>query len=254
MEYKNCLNCDTALEGKFCKNCGQKAHTHRITTRHFLLHDLLHGVWHVDKGILYTLKQIFTRPGLAAVDYIQGKRIRFYNVFYLTLIMLGLNIVAIHLAQKHPRIDLEATGDGEQIVNFIRTNIKIIILSVIPFFALASKILFKRLYFNYAEHVVIAGFALLGSTTIALVINTIALIPGLATATLGSILFSLLEICCLLFPVWVYYLATRAYYKRAGFLWRIVSFYTIFIIATFLTFFLIILLVNGGTFEGSILI
>lgn len=89
MHSKNCLNCDTPLGGKFCYECGQKSDTHRITARHFIFHDLVHGVWHLDKGLLFTLKETFTRPGYAAMDYINGKRVRYYNIFYLMILVLG---------------------------------------------------------------------------------------------------------------------------------------------------------------------
>jgi hypothetical protein len=57
---------------------------------------MLHGVWHLEKGILFTLKEIFVRPGQAALDYIHGKRIRYYNVFYLSILLIGLNILLSH--------------------------------------------------------------------------------------------------------------------------------------------------------------
>ena len=43
--------------------------------KHFVMHDLLHGVWHLEKGILFTLKETIIRPGQAALDYIKGKRV-----------------------------------------------------------------------------------------------------------------------------------------------------------------------------------
>lgn len=93
MHNTTCLNCTTEIDGKFCSECGQKSDTHRITAKHFFMHDLLHGVLHVDKGIPFTLKQLFIRPGFAARDYISGKRVQYYNVFYLMFIVLGLIII-----------------------------------------------------------------------------------------------------------------------------------------------------------------
>ena len=92
MKQGTCLNCNTEIENNFCSNCGQKTDTHRITLKHFLMHDLLHGIWHLEKGILFTIKETFMRPGQAALDYITGKRIRYYNVFYLSLLVLALNL------------------------------------------------------------------------------------------------------------------------------------------------------------------
>lgn len=79
------MNCSEPVSKKFCPNCGQKTDTHRITFKHFILHDILHGVWHFERGILFTLKEAIIRPGNAALDYISGKRVRYYNVFYLIL-------------------------------------------------------------------------------------------------------------------------------------------------------------------------
>lgn len=61
------------------------------------MHDLLHGIWHLEKGILFTIKETFMRPGQAALDYITGKRIRYYNVFYLSLLVIALNLLLSHL-------------------------------------------------------------------------------------------------------------------------------------------------------------
>ena len=77
----SCLNCNENLIGKFCYNCGQKSDTHRITLKHFIFHDVLHGVWHIEKGIIFTIKESKTRPGKAALDYISGKRMRYHNFF-----------------------------------------------------------------------------------------------------------------------------------------------------------------------------
>ncbi|RYD58971.1 MAG: DUF3667 domain-containing protein [Sphingobacteriales bacterium] len=91
-----CLNCGAVLISKYCHECGQKSDTHRITMSHLVKHDLVHGLWHFDKGLLYTLKESFLRPGHMAMDYISGKRIKYYNVFYLILIVIGINALAIH--------------------------------------------------------------------------------------------------------------------------------------------------------------
>src|SRR5690606_36523782 len=93
-----CLNCQQPASGKYCSNFGQKTDTHRITLKHFLAHDLLHGFWHLDRGILFTVKEAIVRPGKAALDYISGKRVRYYNVFYLSLLLIALNVVLWHFA------------------------------------------------------------------------------------------------------------------------------------------------------------
>lgn len=255
MGYGNCLNCNTALHGKFCSHCGQKADTHRITLKHFVQHDLLHGVWHIERGILFTLKEIFTRPGYAAVDYIAGKRIRYYNIFYLLLLVIGFNLVVIHYAQAlSPASAIDATGDGIALRQFIEEHTKFIVLSIVPFFAFNGWLIFRKLKLNIAEHSIIAGFALLGCTIIALVINVCKLAPATVQASfLGNVIVVFLLIMSL-FPAWVYYMATRSKYKFGGYLWRILTFYLVFLIEIALEFITFVLLTSGGDFNGSITI
>ncbi len=255
MENKNCLNCGVTLTGKFCAQCGQKADTHRITAGHFFMHDLLHGFWHLDKGILYTLKQTFIRPGLAAMDYIGGKRTRYYNVFYLTLIILGLNLLVVHYIHKYnpPKV-ADIDGDGLILYQFITENIKYIILCLIPLFALNGFILFRKLKLNYAEHMIIAGFALLGCTVIALVVNLLSLGLVHMRPVFWENIKSIQDWMCILFPVWVYYLATRIKYKVFGFTWRMLLFYLLFPVEIILAVILGIIIINGGNFEGKFMI
>ncbi|MBD1429705.1 DUF3667 domain-containing protein [Sphingobacterium litopenaei] len=82
-----CLNCHKEIHGKYCSHCGQSADTHRLSLSHFIAHDVVHGVFHLDKGLLFTIKQVLTRPGYAAMDYIAGKRKSYYNFFYLIFII-----------------------------------------------------------------------------------------------------------------------------------------------------------------------
>lgn len=171
MDTTTCLNCDAPLEGKFCSNCGQKADSHRITTKHFLAHDILHGVWHFENKILYTIKQSILRPGHAAMEYIAGKRIRYYNVFYITALLLGISLFLSHYSEKYYdqvfHVAPDLTLDKLDLV--ITKYQKIISLCFIPFAAINSYILFRKAKLNFPEHIIIAGFAFLGVVVIGLV-------------------------------------------------------------------------------------
>lgn len=174
-QTNSCLNCEHLTNGKFCSNCGQKTDTHRITFKHFIFHDILHGVWHFEKGILFTIKQAMVRPGHAALDYISGKRIRFYNVFYLTLLLIGLNIFITHiqteLSHEYLNTSLHPETDdfGRNMDAFLTNNSKLIIFSFIPLFAINSFILFRRKKLNFSEHFIISGMMFLG----VMILNTV---------------------------------------------------------------------------------
>ena len=108
-DKKFCKNCQSELNGNFCSFCGQKADTHRINFK-FLLHEIQHGVFHVDKGILFTLKELFTRPGKMINGYLQGKRVSHFKPVALVFILGTLVFLEYHLVFK--------TKDNKGVVNF----------------------------------------------------------------------------------------------------------------------------------------
>src|SRR5208283_4811746 len=91
----NCLNCHHTLTGKYCSYCGQSAATHKINV-HFLWHDIQHGLLHIDKGILYTTKELFTRPGHSIREFIEGKRVRHFKPISLVLVLAGIYGLLYH--------------------------------------------------------------------------------------------------------------------------------------------------------------
>ena len=255
MSTKKCLNCDNELQAKYCCHCGQKADTHRITPKHFLTHDLLHGVFHIDKGILFTIKEALTRPGKAATDYIKGKRICYYNIFYLSLILIGFNIVLIHLSTK--LIDAQefiyADKDGVKLVDFIKTNVKYLILTFIPLFAFNALLLFRRSKYNFAEQHIFSGFALLGCIIIVLFYNFSSLLLFSSSFVLIRFILKMLTLISMIFYVGkIYVTAFKHLYTKMELAWRITVMYCLFFIETILLFSVILLLFSGGRFEGTI--
>lgn len=73
-----CKNCAATFEGKYCSNCGQSANIHRITFKH-LVHEFFHAFTHTDKGFILLAKALIARPGHVALDYLDGKRKRYFN-------------------------------------------------------------------------------------------------------------------------------------------------------------------------------
>lgn len=81
-----CANCATSLSGKFCHDCGQRAHVHKS-----LLHlgeEVLHGVLHFDAKGWRTLPMLVAKPGELTRRYIDGHRTRFVSPLALFLFMI----------------------------------------------------------------------------------------------------------------------------------------------------------------------
>lgn len=79
-------------EQKFCPACGQPTPPHRIDW-HFLGHELEHSVLHMDRGVLYSLKELMLRPGHLMRAYLDGQRAK--QVKPLLLIMMSAAVVVL---------------------------------------------------------------------------------------------------------------------------------------------------------------
>ncbi|GAA3924538.1 DUF3667 domain-containing protein [Hymenobacter algoricola] len=160
-----CLNCGTALHDQFCARCGQPAATHRITTAH-LLHEIPHSIWHVDKGILFTLRELVLRPGAALRAYLGGQRRPYFApLSYLllavgvaTFLMAALHIVPFDLhdprvSARTRELQLHAFGPVLRYMSWYQ-------VVALPLLALPTRLVLRRGGFNYAECIVINAFVI----------------------------------------------------------------------------------------------
>ena len=125
--------------------------------------------FHLEKGILFTAKEALLRPGKAALDYIAGKRKRYYNVFYLILITIGVMLFTRHVDELFTDQSAEIVTEkvylneaSRKFNELLAQKNKIIIFLFVPFAALNSFTLFRRKKLNLSEHSIIAGMILLG--------------------------------------------------------------------------------------------
>lgn len=239
-----CLNCNHFLSGKYCSNCGQKADTKRISIKHFLQHDLVHGVFHVEKGMLFTLKEAILRPGMAAKNYIIGKRVIYYNVFYLSLLLVGLNLLVLHYLLKTSSLEIISSGDMDAISAFLQNNVKIILLMFIPVISIWGYIIFRKNKFNIAEHAIIAGFLFCGFISLRLLRNLLLLFPEGVENVLKFSLLPVIALIQFLLPAWTYYKAVSDKYTKLGFLWRIVVMYVAVIVCYLIILAALLLIFN----------
>lgn len=157
-----CKNCGTLFTGNYCNNCGQSAETHEINF-HFLWHDIQHGLFHFDKGVLYTFKELFTRPGHSIRDYIQGKRIKHFKPISLTILIATLYALVYHLFHlnlfEYSNTEAFEKIDGNKLNEWIFNHYSVVALATIPLFSIASFLVFRKQGYNYTEHIILNAFS-----------------------------------------------------------------------------------------------
>lgn len=183
-----CANCGRVIDvpgQKFCPDCGLPTPAHRIDWE-FLSHEIQHSILHVDKGILFTIKELLTRPGHMIREYIHGKRGGHIKPFLMIMILgtvvtllskffLGTSLfnswvnikktpTAAELAEVRSEVGFDPMGFVESftdIGNWMNDHFAISTLLLLPFAALALKLAFRKFRdINYPEWLVIATFLL----------------------------------------------------------------------------------------------
>ncbi|HEX8269743.1 MAG TPA: DUF3667 domain-containing protein [Flavobacterium sp.] len=241
---KLCLNCRNLVNHQFCPHCGQKTDSHRITFKHFITHDLLHGVWHLERGIFYTIKEAVVRPEQAALDYIQGKRIRYYNVFYLCLLLIGINARLVHYIRLC-RPPESINSSDNTLFRFLSENAKFLVFAIVPVLAANATIIFRRFRLNFAEHLIIGGFCLIG-IILSSIFWYIFDFGGEALNSGAIGIFELVFILILLlYPFWTYLNLTKNVYSTLGRAYRVLLFYLILLLELVILLLVITYLVTG---------
>jgi hypothetical protein len=164
-----CKNCSNSFEGSFCNGCGQAADTTKINF-HFLRLELQKILFHFDSGFIYSLKQLFTRPGHSVREYIEGKRIKHFKPFSLVILLATLNILLYHYF--HVNLIAPSEGDGEYMVNlndWILKHFSWISLATIPYYTVGTFICFRKQGYNFAEYLVLNTFKAAQKLTITIV-------------------------------------------------------------------------------------
>lgn len=158
-----CKNCNNQFEGNFCNNCGQSADTQRLDFKFLLknLHKNFIKIFH--KGIFYTSRQLFKRPGHSIREYIEGKRVQHFEPIGLLIAFAALYAVLYHTFEidmfsglsdnaLNEKLDLRSAG------NWITDHFSLVTLLFVPVYSIGSFLLFRKQGYNFYEHIYLNTF------------------------------------------------------------------------------------------------
>ena len=184
-----CINCGSQVTTDFCPECGQKSRIHRISISH-LAHEVAHTFWHLEKGIIFTLKELALHPGQMQQSYLAGYRVKYQKPFSFFAITGTICALALYLIYKN------APNKTEEA--FYKQYYFLVQAALVPFYALTTYLLFRSPRLYYAEALVMNVY-MLGFMSVCIIpINLLSFfLPN------GPI--SLMEIAFLLtYNIWTY--------------------------------------------------
>lgn len=112
---------------------------------------------HFDKGILYSFKQLFTRPGHSVREFIEGKRVKHFKPLSLAVVLATLygflyHFFNVDLFDKSSQIDLKDFNEWSI------THYSWITVGTIPFYTIGTCISFRKQGYNFMEYFVLNTF------------------------------------------------------------------------------------------------
>ena len=121
-----CKNCGHDFEGNFCPNCGQSAHTQRIDYK-YLANEIPQSIFKLNRGFLYTIKELSLRPGQSIRGFVEGKRKPYYQPLPFLFITSAIYILASHLTGANTFLNDLMTGyTGKMTKKEVEENVKMI--------------------------------------------------------------------------------------------------------------------------------
>lgn len=182
-----CKNCNHTFTKQYCNGCGQRD-ADRITLSH-LSHDVIHAVFHADKGIFPYIKRLIFAPGEMAREYIRGKR-KVFNPMQFLVLSIGFVFLLMTFTNFYKNVEIfqmqnmptnlpEMQKKMEGFDMFVKKNSNIIVFFLLPIFALFGKVLFSAYKNNYAEHLMLSVFAVSTSNVFTAVMLVICFFLGM---------------------------------------------------------------------------
>lgn len=156
-----CKNCEAVFEGNFCYKCGQSSKVRKINIRYFL-DEIPNSIFQINRGILFTVKELFIRPGHSIREFVEGKRKNHTKPIAFLLLTSTLYVLLNYFLGQQTFLgefiegvkSFDKNNDAE-ILNIISKNQAYLIFIILPFFSIASYLAFIKSKYNLFEHIIL---------------------------------------------------------------------------------------------------
>jgi hypothetical protein len=149
------MNCNAAIgQGQiYCPMCGQRVHSPRLTLQE-ISSDFVHAVAHVDRSALSLILLLLIRPGTVALEYVSGKRKRYFGPFAFLVVSVAFTSAVIAISG----FQVATTENPNWVADFLQRHINLLFFAQVPLLALVSRLVGFRERFNYAEYLVLVSY------------------------------------------------------------------------------------------------
>lgn len=161
VDFEQCKKCGAELSDDFCSKCGNPKNLKRIDGG-YILSEIV-GVLNFDKGILYTIKELFLRPGKNIHEFIHNDRNRIVKpIIFILFCSLIFTIAQQLLNFEDGYAQPAAVGDSaiSIIFEWIQNNYGFANILMSMFITLWIKLFFKKYNYNFFEIIILLCFVM----------------------------------------------------------------------------------------------
>jgi hypothetical protein len=164
-----CHNCGAIPGSRYCGECGQQVYDGPLTFARGA-ERLLQGSLDLDRGFLFTLRELTLRPGAAIQSYLDGRSTRYTNpVRYLVVIAAATTLAMVVTGITEGISDTLTSGPVEELSESGRRFVEIfstvfgqyynlLTIAAVPFMAVATRVFFRGAGRTLPEHLVFNAF------------------------------------------------------------------------------------------------
>ena len=165
----NCKNCGHIVDGNFCSHCGQNSSVGRIDFSSFI-NDVSESIFQINRGFIYTLIELSTRPGRSIDEFLNGKRKNHFKPIAYVLLLSTVYFLITQITKQNTWLDdvvsgwmngaVEESDDVEipKFISWFMGNFAYTTLLLLPLFSFASYLTFFKFGKTYLEHIVINAY------------------------------------------------------------------------------------------------
>lgn len=180
-----CINCngDLTPQYRYCPSCSQTVHLQRLSLPH-VGHETFHYFTHADKSIINLVRDLATRGGTVAREYVLGMRKRHFSPLSFFLMIAAIYLIVMNFENSpasealRERPDLSQYYEGAELekmqyyfqrqevaVRYMQKKSNLVAIATVPITALSFFLFYRKRAFNYTEHLV-ATLYMSGFTTL----------------------------------------------------------------------------------------
>jgi hypothetical protein len=155
-----CKNCNNEIAQNYCPSCGTPVELTRINGQYIIKE--IGNVLNLNKGILYTVRELILRPGVSIRKFIQEDRNRLVKpIVFLILCSLIYTITQqiFHFEDGYVKADFEDSAITK-IFEWVQNNYGYANIFMGIFIGLWTKILFRKSEFNIYEILILIFFTM----------------------------------------------------------------------------------------------